>query len=254
VGKAVLTLTVAVVSGTSYATTIDFEANAGGTPFADFDSFLAGEFAGLGVTITDSDPSFPGSTFINPVHPLNVGTAISGHHVNVGAFVNVVPTFFEFNFGPDVLDVAFDFATFDGIVRVLAYDSSDTEILDAQVAGFGVFITDTALEIKSGNVVIGALGPIARVRVEAENQGLILDNLSFTSVPEPGTLLLIGAGLVGAAAFRRESRPPRAGSPYRSSVSGAERSAPLREQGLQGRPQSRTQAPVTRSRKKARFS
>jgi PEP-CTERM motif-containing protein len=188
------------------AATIDFNTRADGTPFAPFDFFLSNEYAALGVIIEDSD----GDPLIrvNPTHPSNVGTSISGTYINVGAFADVIPTFIDLSFTADVSSVAFDFATaiFDP-ARVIAYNPSGTEIFNSILASTGTFINDAQFPTSSGSVAIGGIGPIGRVRLEAVNQGLILDNLNFetSQVPEPATLLLLGTGLGLIARFRKHA-------------------------------------------------
>jgi len=83
------TLTSVMASFGASATVIDFDTDASGTPYSGIgDSFHASEYAPLGVQINDSDPA-SGITFVNLINPVNVGTDISGYHVNVGAFAGI---------------------------------------------------------------------------------------------------------------------------------------------------------------------
>lgn len=188
-----------------YAVLVDFDTTAAGVPYVGLsDSFGSSEYNGLGLTIVDSDPS-TGSTYVNKTHPGNIGTAISGYYINVGAFVGITPTYVEFNFGPSVLDVAFDFASPTGAIQLLAYDTSNTEIFNGLTTGSDVFLNQAGFSMTSGHALINGVGPIIRVRLEAVDQALIIDNLNFTpTVPEPGTLLLLGIGLAGVALFKRK--------------------------------------------------
>lgn len=201
----VVTLTFIAFPTQLSATTINFNTLANGTPFTGSSGFfLSTEYAGLGVTITDSDPT-AGSTYVNLTNSINPpGTAISGYYINVGAFQGVT-TFVNFAFGPNVLDVAFDFATPSGMVHLFAYNALNTEIFNGFVTGSNAFFNDAGFSVLSGSGGISGVGPIARVRVEAPvDEALIVDNLRFTpsAVPEPPTLLLLGTGIVVLVGWR----------------------------------------------------
>jgi hypothetical protein len=127
----------------------------------------------------------------------------------------VTPTFVEFTFGQNAFNVAFDFAVAMGTVRAVAYDDSDTEVFDGFFSGTDSFFTSTAAQLGSGTATLGGIGPVRRVRIEVENQGLIVDNLRFEfgadpePVPEPAAVFLLASGLAALSAwpaFRRKFR------------------------------------------------
>ena len=51
----------------------------------------------------------------------------------------------------------------------------------------------------------GYLGPVTKIGIVGQDGYYVMDNFTFSSVPEPGTLLMLGTGIVGlAGAIRRK--------------------------------------------------
>ncbi len=188
-------------SANTYAVFIDFNTQQDGTPYSGLgDSFVAGEYNG--VTINDSDPA-PGSTFVNLTNPVNVGTAINGYYVNIGAFASV-QTRLTLDFTTVVTEVAFDFASPNGSLTVRAFALGGGLLGQLPLLGAGVFVNQAGFNQLSGHVDISGIGQIARLEIEPNfNHALIFDNLDFQPVPVPAALPLLLSGLLGLSLFRR---------------------------------------------------
>lgn len=191
-------------SAAVHAVSINFDADAAGNPYTGLgDLFPAGEYAALGVTIKDSDPTV-GSTYVNLTNPVNIGTAISGYYVNVGAFVGKL-TFLDLQFTTPVSSVVFDFATPSGLLGVFAFGADGSVLAGAPFSGSDTFVNQAGFDMKAGQASLSGLGPISRVLVNpAINEGLIFDNLQFTPVPLPPAVWLFGAGLLGMVGVARK--------------------------------------------------
>jgi hypothetical protein len=101
--------------------------------------FSAEEYIGLGVRINDSDPA-PNSTFVNLINPVNIGTAISGYYVNVGAFASQPATFVELQLLSAVDSVSFDFATPSGSLSVEAFGAGGGSLGVFTFSGSSIFV------------------------------------------------------------------------------------------------------------------
>ena len=187
----------------AHAATINFNTDAAGNPYPGLgDNFLAGEYAALGVSINDSDPS-PGSTYVNQINPVNVGTAISGYYVNVGAFAGT-STFIELDFTTPVTSFGFDYATPDGLLGVSLFDTGGNLLASNSFSGAGSFVNQAGFNLNSGYVSLSSLVAIDRVLImPSSNNGMIFDNLQFTAVPLPAAVWLLGSGLLGLMGVAR---------------------------------------------------
>ena len=205
IGALVLMAVTLLDARTADAISINFNTHANGSPFVGLaDSFPASEFAALGVTINDSDPT-PGSTDVNLTDPLNVGTAISGYYVNVGAFAGT-PTSLDLDFSPLILAADFDFATFSGALAVDAFGAGGAPLGTFSFSGSGTFINQAHFALKSGHGSLSGIGPISELVVRPNvDEGLIFDNLNFrpAAVSEPGSLELLWPGLVALGLIGR---------------------------------------------------
>lgn len=188
----------------SNAANLDFNSDGGGVPFVGLGgSFAANEYPG--VLINDSDPSV-GSTFVNLTNPVNVGTAINGYYINIGAFAGSA-TFADFRFTTAVSELSFDFADASGLLSVLVFDGNDNIVSSSIKLGSDDFVNQAGFGIHAGSVSLAGIGPISRiVLVPNSNEALIVDNLSFTPVPVPAALPLLGGGVLTLLAGMRRRK------------------------------------------------
>jgi PEP-CTERM motif len=74
--------------------------------------------------------------------------------------------------------------------------------LDSIIVGAGASGRATRVELNLNNTLVAFAQDGASARIEKKD----IDGLAITVVPEPGTALLMGLGLAGLAAIRREGR------------------------------------------------
>ncbi len=202
------TMLALAVGSVAHAHFINFNTDAAGNPYTGpGDSFAAVEYATLGVTIADSDPS-AGLTYVNLTNPLNVGTPIYGYYVNVGAFDGRA-TYLDLLFTTPVTSLSFNFATPSGQLDVFAYGTGGGLLGSFPFSGSSTFMNQAGFNQNAGHASLSGLGPIRSLRINpGANEALIFDNLNFTVVPVPAAVWLLGSGLLGllAIARRKESR------------------------------------------------
>ncbi len=192
-------------SATASAVSIDFDTEQDGTPYVGLGgSFPANEYNG--VVINDSDITL-GSTYVNLINPLNMGTDISGYYVNVGAFQVAPQTQLTIDFTTVVTEVSFDFANPSGDLTVFAFDVSGALLGEFDFMGMDLFINQAGFDQNAGHVDISGIGEIASILIEPDiNQALIVDNLNFSPVPVPAAAWLFGSGLIGLIGIARRKK------------------------------------------------
>ena len=187
------------------AVSINFDTRQDGTPYVGLgESFPANEYNG--VVINDSDPS-TGFTFVNLINPVNVGTAISGYYVNIGAFDGTPQTQLTLDFTTVVTDASFDFANPTGALTVSAFDVSGASLGVFNFMGMDLFVNQAGFDQNAGHVDISGIGEIASLLIEPGlDQALIFDNLNFSPVPVPAAVWLFGSGLIGLVGLARRKK------------------------------------------------
>ena len=163
----------------AFAATITFSEFPGGTlvdnQYASLGVTFSGDLAGLPVIHGDS--AMPDSPVLSPNPPF-AGT-------------------FNINFTNGATGVMFDSGFWDapGTGDINVFDTNGLLVGHVTNAGTGPELIN-----------LSAFGDIGRVEFNslADSFGADIDNLTFTAVPEPTTLLLLGGGLL-AARFRRKT-------------------------------------------------
>lgn len=190
------------------AQVIDFETDGGGAPSGA--TIASNEYAALGVLIEDSQAP-GGMSTLDDTNPINVGTAIDGKYVNVGAF-DGVDTFIDLMFPAGTTSLGFHWATGATAteIEVSLFDAANMQIgatiLDPATT---TFVNGAGFTVPAGTFSAASGTPIHRVLIEDQalgTRGLIMDNLRFQQVPEPTTLGLAACGAVALLATRRRSR------------------------------------------------
>ncbi len=146
---------------------------------------------------------------------IDLGTFVGDEEsisINYGSATTVTDLRLAFLFQPGQwTDTVFEAArvTADGVNYVLTVTGNTT----ATWTGAGSVVNlSPALDVNSGvfRIINPFPGSVTNVRLSAVNQGNAVNEtnsdfalLRIQSIPEPGTLLLIGAGMVGLALARR---------------------------------------------------
>jgi len=166
------------ITGVAHATVITFSENPVGT-------VVTNQYAAFGVTFTGAlgsapiianDSAMPGSPVLAP-NPPYAGT-------------------FDIIFPSGAVGVSFDSGYWDSV------GSGVIDIYNTSNVLVG-FMSDTTVGVD--HMDLSAFGIIGKIYFDstADSGGADIDNLGFTDAPEPGTLLLLGGGLILMVPLRR---------------------------------------------------
>jgi hypothetical protein len=173
-----------------------------------FGGYFVGQAAGGGypVTLTDTTPTGPLALDVNAP---NTVTVYDGAPGATSPVLSGTPTFngpISVLFSVPVAGVGLKGGYFDALnsTTIEAYDGNGISLgsITNTVTGFEFY----GLVDSSGT---NAISGISFYITGNEPAGFEIDNLTFGSgsafnpIPEPGTMLLVGTGLVGLAGFRR---------------------------------------------------
>lgn len=176
---------------------------------ADATSYLAG----FGISLSDVTPG-GGIVIRNDSDPSNFIVPPSlPNTLSYASFVGQIPNTFTLNFATPLDSVAFTrpelIAGSSGVTHP-EWSAHAFNSLDTEVAAVGQGLIAAFSNVPAQTFTLSA-PDIRKVRIDSNNfafastVGVVIDDLVLTSVPEPGTLLLLGSGFtaIGALALRR---------------------------------------------------
>lgn len=185
---------------------LSFDTAHPGLPIIDFEgiaspgtlsSITPGFFSG--VTFTAQDPKVASATFTNSNFP---GTSPSDFF-----FEDRWGSSIGLTFAPDITAVGFNIALgtrgstdSGGPVVLEVYNGLNLlETQNINVSGLSTF------DSFAGFSHLGPLNDLSII-INSEDHWIALDNLRFSAIPEPSTLLLLGTGLIAAVGFGRRRK------------------------------------------------
>ena len=189
--------------------TIDFDTLPGGGALAD-GSVLSDQYSAWGVTFSGFEN---GSPVEQPLATTafsfeNGGAPVAGNVLENRDVNNSRADVIRIEFASGVSGIEFDFIPF-GFrgpdTQFKAYDAADNLLLSTTAGG------PASSDVNFHYTGLSGLSGVARLDILQPNDFWVwgLDNFRFTgsagpaSVPEPGTLALLGIGLAGLGALRR---------------------------------------------------
>ena len=212
----VLACTSQIVHATPINSILDFSPDA---ITLDLDDF--GQFASAGITVTNTSGT-PAEFMVDYTTGWFIPEVTGNMHapLSAGNISGLADSGLLFCFNVPVIEIGVSLGNVAGLhgpassVTLIGYNDIGQELERITSANFPEVDNIDDFNATADFIGLSVGSGIHEVLLVAdtpnsdwlEGEDYVFDNFTFTSVPEPATMLLLGTGLIGLAAFRRRFR------------------------------------------------